>query len=533
MNLLNDLRVFMAFDKQNESMLSEYFEIITTNGIKKCDLIERSNAVVFFLTNKFIESDEFRESWSKRKDKAILIVLLEQIKSSTLEFLDLDLNQFFVFNFNNLMSLTEKEESIRRFQTLLFRLVNLKKVGVEEIPMVKSGQLKYKFSNKSSKCRENGVKETIKKIELIDKNKIIVQDVKDTIIDWKRAKTMTRMDCRKGNFTKQEFCWINHMELLFCVREESEDYKSKCLLITIKGKIIECVFSFEKLLYQINSVSYNKNNYEIYLNVFNRVDLESSILILNPEFKLIKTIQMKDLANPDFPVNYVSEIELLNVQYKMFHYNSNIAFLQKKNYDYEFIYVQGDLPTYYNDWEKYNKEEKNVYVFDKSSYSIIRVIEEVDRLLMVSADRFLFFMSQPEKQRDNVYIIQNIQLNKSTPPDSNAYCKFKNNPLASYHLLSNPFLLPCGCLGCLKCILHHYNLFKQTFKCENCKQEYRLPQQLEPLNKTIMSGLFNEDFFKTILEKNNNITFEIGNHFFKEYSSPKLPLLYLMNILIL
>ena len=103
-----------------------------------------------------------------------------------------------------------------------------------------------------------------------------------------------------------------------------------------------------------------------------------------------------------------------------------------------------------------------LYVLDKSSYSIICVIEEVDRLLMVSADRFLFFMSQPEKQRDNVYIIQNIQLNKSTPPDSNAYCKFKNNPLASYHLLSNPFLLPCGCFGCLECILHDYNLFKQT-----------------------------------------------------------------------
>ena len=122
MNLLNDLRVFMGLDKQSESMLSEYFKIIKTNGIQKCDLIERSNVVVFFLTNKFIESDEFRESWAKRKDKAILIVLLEQIKSSILEFLDMDLNQFFVFNLNNSMSLTENDESIRKFKIFLFRL---------------------------------------------------------------------------------------------------------------------------------------------------------------------------------------------------------------------------------------------------------------------------------------------------------------------------------------------------------------------------------------------------------------------------
>ena len=64
------------------------------------------------------------------------------------------------------------------------------------------------------------------------------------IVDWKREKTMVRMDFKKGNFTKQECCWINHMELLFCVREEPQDDKSKCLLITIKGKII--IKNFEK-----------------------------------------------------------------------------------------------------------------------------------------------------------------------------------------------------------------------------------------------------------------------------------------------
>jgi hypothetical protein len=478
----------MSFDKQNEYMISEYLKIIETEEIKKCDLIERSNVAVFFLTNKFIESDQFRNSWTKRKDKVILIVLLEQIQSSS--FIDWNFNQLSVFHhFHDSMNLTAKEESIQRFKIFFIRLSNFKKGRLDEIPILESGQLKYNT--------QDMIQYGIQKMELIDNNKVMIQNIDNIkIFDWKIKEKIGQIYHDIRNI-KQEFCWINHLELIFCVQGGSEG-ELDCLLFTINGDFVQCVYSLDAYSYKINSVSYNKNNSEVYLNVCNKSILK--ILILNHEFKLTKTIHCNDFANPDYPIDYISEIELLNVLYKIFHYDSNIAFLQQK--------------TYYNDSENHILY-KDVYVFDKSSYSIIGVIKGVGGLIMVSADKFIFISELGDYHIR--YVIQNIPTIKSNQPDCSAYCKFKINPLKSYHLLSNPFILPCGCYGCLECILHHYNLFKQTFKCEKCEQEYGLPQQLKPLNKPIISDLFNEGFYKTFLEQNNNTILQIGNCFFRSY----------------
>ena len=84
-------------------------------------------------------------------------------------------------------------------------------------------------------------------------------------------------------------------------------------------------------------------------------------MIINKEFNLIHTID-EDLFNPDFPLNYSSEIKLFNFVYKMFHYNSNIAILQVKD------------------------KNKNINIFDKSSYSIVDSFQTNNKLKMVSGD---------------------------------------------------------------------------------------------------------------------------------------------------
>ena len=137
--------------------------------------------------------------------------------------------------------------------------------------------------------------------------------------------------------------------------------ESKCCFFSKTGHLIKSIYSIDDSIHEINSIFYKKSNLQVYLNVINRSIDKKSILLLNKEFNLIHTID-EDLFNPDFPMNYSSEIKLFNIDYKMFHYNSNIAILQVKD------------------------KNKNINIFDKSSYSIFDSFQTNNKLKMVSGD---------------------------------------------------------------------------------------------------------------------------------------------------
>ena len=138
--------------------------------------------------------------------------------------------------------------------------------------------------------------------------------------------------------------------------------ESKCCFFSKTGHLIKSIYSIDDSIHEINSIFYKKSNLQVYLNVINRSIDKKSILLLNKEFNLIHTIDDEDLFNPDFPLNYSSEIKLFNFVYKMFHYNSNIAILQVKD------------------------KNKNINIFDKSSYSIVDSFQTNNKLKMVSGD---------------------------------------------------------------------------------------------------------------------------------------------------
>jgi hypothetical protein len=129
------------------------------------------------------------------------------------------------------------------------------------------------------------------------------------------------------NDNEQDFCWIDHLNKIFCYQKEFEE--SKFSLFSKSGNLIRCVYSLENDVYQVNSVFYNKNNFEVYLNVDKKIYSQNIILILNKEFDHIQTVD-HDLTNLDFNFNYSSEITLFNDKYNIFHYNSIIAFIQEK-----------------------------------------------------------------------------------------------------------------------------------------------------------------------------------------------------------
>ena len=99
------------------------------------------------------------------------------------------------------------------------------------------------------------------------------------------------------------------------------------------------------------------------------------------------------------------------------------------------------------------------------------------------------------------YSIQNIRF--LIFPDVSAYCKI--NPFKQAHLLSSPYLLPCGYSACLDCIYSHYNIFKRIFICPMCKQEHKL--KLKASDSTL---LFNQNDITAICDKRKSQIRNIG-----------------------
>ena len=80
----------------------------------------------------------------------------------------------------------------------------------------------------------------------------------------------------------------------------------------------------------------------------------------------------------EFKINYTSEIQIFNVEYKIFHYTSNMSLLQEK---------MDETRGYFMHWSNMYSD---IYFFDKLSYSIVGVIKTNDKLITIYGDKMLF-----------------------------------------------------------------------------------------------------------------------------------------------
>ena len=119
------------------------------------------------------------------------------------------------------------------------------------------------------------------------------------------------------------------------------------------------VYSLDNRVYDVKSVTYCNETFQVCLNVLMRNNSKSEILVLNETFKFIKSID-HNLLNPQFSLSYTSNIIIFDIDYYVFNYNANIAILQEKC----------------RWW--------NVYFFDKSNYTIIDVIDQNTRIIIGS-----------------------------------------------------------------------------------------------------------------------------------------------------
>jgi hypothetical protein len=468
--LLRKFSVYLFFDKSNGKKARDFFKKINENkDIQKTSIIQRSDLIIFFFTNKYIETN-FKIDWKKKENKIFFIVLLEDIEQIP----SLDLSDAVIFNLYDSTDLNE----IKRFQIFLSRLINFKSITSYKMVIYESWELSLR------KCFRNYFDlSCVLKLEFIEKDKAIVKTCKNNtkyeilIIDWFKGTIISKINIE--NEYHLDFCWIEHLNQVL-VHQDYVNAK-KFLLFTINGYFVKEIFLENTIEHIVSAISYNKDNFEVYLNVFDKVSSSGSILILNEEFTQINKIS-SNIINSDIPLNYLSEIEILNIQYNIFHHNTFYAFIQEKN----FINLD-----YCHD----------VYIFDKRSYSIVGVIKTRERLVACCEGK-LFFLYY------DCYSIHNIRV--SFFPDSSAYCKI--NPFKQAHLLSNPYLLPCGYSACLDCIFNHYNIIKRIFICPMCKKEHNLKfNQLEASDM---------DACTTISDKLKSSIHEIGRFLLFKFFSP-------------
>jgi hypothetical protein len=399
--------------------------------------------------------------------------------------IDYDLNQFSVLSYSNssTTTLVSSAEILKRNKIFLKRLKNLKIPNLKQISEVCLN--KFKLIQK-----KNMVKALIEKLELIGEDKIIVKTQNEInasnkyeqilVIDWKGGKTVSIIGDK--NMQKQDFCWINNLNLILCYQIEYRK-ESNLSLFNRNGHLERVVQLNNRYLQNITSVFYDKNSFQVYLNT----DKEPrSTLVLNEQFELIHNID-HELTDPNFQINFISKIRIFQLDYKIFHFNSKIAFLQEIKYD---------------------RQNNDVYVFDKSSYSIIGVIQTNYILTMVFGDKMIFQVFTNGKYE---YLVQKIPfINKSYSNDYDAFCKFKS-PFKPPHLLSNPHLLPCGHSACLECIYRQYNLFKLSLTCVQCNQEHKLAKQLDLAVPSIsISGFLSQNLIHMIIEENKTFISDLG-----------------------
>ncbi len=434
-----------------------------------------SNIIIFFISKDFVKTDQFQEEWSKSDNKVLFIVLLDELDLSFTS----DLSSYYVFNFYETLSSVARKEIMQKNKAFTRRLIMLTKVSLNK----NHEMILNKFS--SNVFGNNSERETIRMVELISVEEVIVKTSTreniEKIMIMNYAKATIVGIIANEDIQKHEFCWIKHLNQIFCYQKDRSKFiqEANCSLFSKSGNLIKRVYSMDNSIYEVNCIFYNKNNLQVYLNVLEKRILKRSILALDKEFNLIKIID-EDLFSCDYPLNYSSEIEFFNIDYKMFHYNSNIAFLQSK----------------------YNN--RIVYIFDKLSYSIVDSFESDKILITVLGDKMLF-------RSRSCYFIQHVPLTLKPQKilDCNALCKL--NPFKKPHLLSNPYLLPCGNSACLECIYQQYNLFQRLLKCQLCNEEHKIPKQMEPANLSIGSEIYCQNLIQLIsINENKAFISDLG-----------------------
>lgn len=438
------------------------------------DAIEMSKFILLCLTNEFIISNEFNSilTVTKKFNKMVVFVLMEKIDQNNSNVTNMiEMNEFRVlkaFESNN-----NCFESLEYFIDKFFgKKPEILKPNIKYTKFLKFINKKDKFSDILFDHKKN--------------DQLIVGSSLTYLYVYERS-TLTLKE--KLCYIANSLCFIDHMNCL-CLFHNYEksilflDEKYKILRIKMISPLQLNAIGIENLSF--DHVSY-KNNTK-YTYVMSKA--QKILLIFNEEFDIIKYENVN--SNTVLAMKLYKE-RLFLLELKQIHvYDANLNFIASFGQPVlesavdiiidsrfnRYIYVLEHFQKCFKVFSLNSFGYLDSFHTSTSEFNLDRAIMIGNQLIITASD-YLYMHEIIFRSNSNRILSEYFKPEKNK--NINYICCLNST---RFHLLSNPYMLPCGNAACLKCIYENFNIYTNKIECnyETCMKEHSLSNQIEKLN---------------------------------------------------
>jgi hypothetical protein len=466
------------------------------------DLIEMSKLIVLAITNNFVKTDRFKKALEsiQLNRKPVIFLLMENIDKSLI-------NNEHLFNFNQMNMIeyysngTTSEMCYRLlylYISVFCKLYVLKhendkvKINVEVFKIlstsIESSQVKHDnyviekncFNTLSWYCIFDDYENN--QILFIDSSSTIFiyiynrntfQFIKNVLLDT----TDMRIIGVCFNKYLNKFCLLDQKMIVLLNKDLTH---ARDVLTNISEKnVIKSIFydQYRQKIYVTSYVEFLK------IHVFDKnVDFQETILL---EKELKKDFVDILFCKESFFVYFFRTISVYDFYFKLkttievsFRIRNLFIDLKVKNYVY--LLDTDHLLRVFN--------LNGFKIYANFKYDILCFPIHLHREIAIINNNLVFFNEVYNKGIS----VHAIHFNVSNGFIKSYACKLDT---FQTHLLRNAYLLPCGNLACLECILQNYNIYKNSFFCiaETCQNEHM------KLNTEIKKSFIIEDNLEDIV----------------------------------
>ena len=466
--------------------------------------LKKSNIVVFFLNNEYLNSKKFKKEWNLTKTlgKVHIFVIIDTINVNN--YVDLG-NSFGVID----LTINESQsEMLKRFQSFFLRHLLIEKdyfgLSLDSYNIRLMSVKKIESDLKKTKFRSSD--EEFKEFRFISPDELILTYCDDSKFVLVLMNTINTSII--GKIEREDdffYTWIENLEQIFVVKTRFYHETPSGFFYDKKGELLKIrnfKFGWKDLIY---SVTYDLHGHFIYL-------LCNFICSEHNGITILKYDQYLNLVSTFNCSSYLNKIKIYDLYCYMYYYGGD----ELKIFDLSFnivISMSVSFPIK-NLIAEQNHENivfiqttESVLLLNILNYNIIGNIKNPFELLAIFNDTIIF--------NDGIenFFYYKIDFSKKKKFQDSFSRKFICNCWGlKSHILKNACLLPCGNSISLNCLYDNYNIQKKSIKCRLCREIYKLPSTIEMDTK--VNDLIAENSSKILNEMIGNgykITDKRGN----------------------
>ncbi len=448
------------------------------------DYIQKSKLIVFFLTNEYVQSEEFKilYNYTKINYKPIIIFNLESINhKETKKFFDSNqLNMFDVYR----NSWKDDQVFMYRLWYFILPLFNTEKVNTPSLTLNNYNEVQV--IDKLIKMVEYKKKHHF---QILNKFKIFdIQELNYFIIVTQNSEAFL--------FKRVEISFIKKIKFDYGGLEKVDNIIDMCFVkhlkkfcIIGKKKIFFMNEDFDKMEFHteyystnLKFIVYHEKSENVYLfkENENETEIASFVELENGD------IENNDSNEFNFEIHKpVEEMKIFNdlvfylTEDSVFVYDLDINFIGSFGssilYGASSLIVFNKFPNYI-----YVATKSSLLTFDLHSFKNVGRLdldENLNKLFITGDDNLVSYSTNLNYFKIFKVIFKYSRV-KIADPNLKYICQI--NPY-NKHVLKNPYELPCGNISCLQCIYDNYNTFTNKFKCsfESFKVYHQLNHHLK------------------------------------------------------